>query len=65
VILWNTMDLGYLTVQAAYALKKDTLRPGDRWMQAGRLRNVEIAGDNILLGKPLTFTKDNIDRFDF
>jgi rhamnose transport system permease protein len=65
VILWNTMDLGYLTVQAAYSLKKETLRPGDRWMQAGRLRNVEIAGDNILLGKPLTFTKDNIDRFDF
>src|SRR5947209_6025069 len=53
VILWNTMDLGYLTVQAAYALKNGTLRPGDRWMQAGRLRNVEIAGDNILLGKPL------------
>jgi rhamnose transport system substrate-binding protein len=65
VILWNTADLGYLTVQAAYALKKETLRPGDRWMQAGRLRNVEIAGDNILLGKPLIFTKDNIDRFDF
>jgi rhamnose transport system substrate-binding protein len=65
VILWNTMDLGYLTVQAAYGLKTGTLRPGDRWMQAGRLRNVEISGDNILLGKPLTFTKDNIDRFDF
>jgi rhamnose transport system permease protein len=65
VILWNTMDLGYLTVQAAYALKNGTLRPGDRWMQAGRLRNVEIAGDNILLGKPLRFTKENIDRFDF
>src|SRR5262249_37856903 len=65
VVLWNTMDLGYLTVQTACALKKDTLRPGDRWMQAGRLRNVEIAGDNVLLGKPLTFTKENIDRFDF
>ena len=52
-------------MQAAYGLKTGTLRPGDRWMQAGRLRNVDIAGDNILLGKPLTFTKDNIDRFDF
>ena len=65
VILWNTMDLGYLTVQAAYGLKTGTLRPGDRWMQAGRLRNVDIAGDNILLGKPFTFTKENIDQFDF
>ncbi len=65
VVLWNTADLGYLTVQAAYGLKKGTLRPGDRWMQAGRLRNVEIQGDNILLGPPLIFTKENIDRFDF
>jgi rhamnose transport system substrate-binding protein len=65
VVLWNTADLGYLTVQAAYGLKKGTLRPGDRWMQAGRLRNVEIQGDNILLGPPLIFTKGNIDRFDF
>jgi hypothetical protein len=37
--------------------------PGDRALQAGRLRNIEIVGDNILLGTP--FTKDNIDRFDF
>ena len=65
VVLWNTADLGYLTVQAAYGLKKGTLRPGDHWMQAGRLRNVEIQGDNILLGQPLKFTKENIDKFDF
>jgi ABC-type sugar transport system substrate-binding protein len=65
VILWNTMDLGYLTIQAASALKKGTLKPGDRSMQAGRLGTIDIQGDNILLGKPLTFTKDNIERFDF
>jgi rhamnose transport system permease protein len=65
VVLWDTANLGYLTVHAAYALKKGTLRPGDRWMQTGRLRNVEIQGDNILLGPPLIFTKANIDQFDF
>jgi rhamnose transport system permease protein len=65
VILWNTMDLGYLTVQAAHGLKTGTLRRGDKWMQAGRLRNIEIRGDNILLGQPFVFTKKNIDRFDF
>jgi rhamnose transport system permease protein len=65
VMLWNTADLGYLTVHAARALKQGELRPGDRWMQAGRLRNVEIQGDNILLGPPLIFTKENIDQFDF
>ena len=65
VILWNTADLGYLTVYAAYGLHKGTLRSGDRWMQAGRLRNVEIEGGNILLGKPLKFTRENIEKFDF
>ena len=32
---------------------------------AGRLGTVEIGGDNVLLGTPFTFTKDNIDQFDF
>ena len=65
VILWNTMDLGYLTVQAALALKQGTLKPGATKLTAGRLGSVEIEGDNILLGQPYLFTKDNIDKFDF
>jgi rhamnose transport system permease protein len=65
VILWNTMDLGYLTIHAARALKQGTLKPGDSRLPAGRLGAVEIQGDNILLGQPLLFTKDNIDQFDF
>jgi rhamnose transport system permease protein len=65
VVLWNTRDLGYLTVYAAQALKSVTLKPGDKSLKAGRLGKVEIQGDNILLGSPITFTKENIDRFDF
>jgi rhamnose transport system substrate-binding protein len=65
VILWNTMDLGYLTVQAARALHDGSLNRGDTHLKAGRLKSVEIQGDNILLGQPFLFTKDNIDRFDF
>lgn len=65
VILWNTMDLGYLTIHAAKALKQGTLKLGDTSLAAGRLGRVEIAGDSILLGQPLTFTKANIDQFDF
>lgn len=65
IVLWNTFDLGYLTVQAAHALKKGTLKPGDHQIQAGRLGKLEVQGDNILLGKPFTFTRDNIDQFDF
>jgi rhamnose transport system permease protein len=65
VILWNTMDLGYLTIHAARALKEGNLKPGATQFTAGRLGSVEIQGDNILLGQPFVFTKDNIDQFDF
>ena len=65
VVLWKTVDLGYLTIQAAHALAKETLNPGDTTFTAGRLGALEIQGDNILLGKPFIFNKDNIDQFDF
>src|SRR5437773_1262660 len=65
VVLWNTMDLGYLTIYAAKAVHEGRLKAGDTSLSAGRLRKVEVAGDNILLGQPLTFTKANIDQFDF
>jgi rhamnose transport system substrate-binding protein len=65
VILWNTMDLGYLTVQAAVQVKEGKLKAGDKQMNGGRIGKVEIEGDNILLGKPFVFDKSNIDKFDF
>jgi len=65
VVLWNTFDLGYLTVYAADALCDGTLKPGDKSLKAGRLGSIEIQGDNILLGEPFTFNKTNIDQFDF
>ena len=65
VILWNTHDLGYLTVLTAQALHKGQLKPGDKQIKAGRLGTKEIQGDNILLGVPFTFNKSNIDQFDF
>jgi rhamnose transport system substrate-binding protein len=65
VILWKTEDLGYLTVCAAQALANGELKPGSTSFQAGHLGRFNIEGDNILLGKPFLFTKDNIDQFDF
>ena len=41
------------------------LKPGDTSLEAGRLGSIAIEGDNILLGQPFLFTKDNIDQFDF
>jgi rhamnose transport system substrate-binding protein len=65
VVLWNTMDLGYLTVQATRALADGTLKRGDTSLEAGRLKTIEIQGDNILLGQPFLFTRENIDQYDF
>jgi rhamnose transport system substrate-binding protein len=65
VILWKTEDLGYLTVLAAHAVARGELRPGATSFNAGRLGEMEIQGDNILLGKPFIFTRENIDQFDF
>jgi ABC-type sugar transport system substrate-binding protein len=65
VILWNTESLGYLTVYAGVALATGELKPGATSIKAGTLGTFDIKGDNILLGKPFVFNKDNIDRFDF
>lgn len=65
VILWNTTDLGYLAVHAAVSLHRGTLKPGDSQYVGGRLGTLTIEKDNLLLGKPFLFTKDNIDQYDF
>jgi len=65
VVLWNTKDLGYLSVLAPAALVRGTLRPGETTLSAGRLGVVKLDGDQIVLGAPVIFRKDNIDRFNF
>lgn len=65
VVLWNTLDLGYLTVHVAEALANGELSPGDTEFEAGRLGKLEIQGDNIILGDIMVFTKEHIDEYDF
>ncbi len=65
VILWNTMDLGYLTVRVGAALASGELKPDATSIKAGRLGEKKIEKDQVLLGDILVFTKDNIDQFDF
>lgn len=65
VVLWNTVDLGYLTVHAAHAIAHGNLKPGDTTFSAGRLGNLTISKDNILLGDILIFNKQNINQFNF
>ncbi len=65
IVLWNTGDLGYLTVFTANALSNGTFKNGDTKIQAGRLKDIEVVGDEVRLGKPFIFNKANIDQFDF
>jgi rhamnose transport system permease protein len=65
VVLWNTVDLGYLTVYAGAALSEGKLKRGDREISAGRLGKIEVADDEVRLGAPFIFNRENIDRFNF
>jgi len=65
VILWNVEQLGYLSVMAGAAVAKGELVAGAKEFNAGKLGKIEVVGDNIVLGKPFVFTKENIDQFDF
>ena len=40
VVLWNTRDLGYLTVLASSLLARNALPPGTTSFQAGRLGTI-------------------------
>ena len=53
--------------EADVALARGTLKPGDKTFKATTLGGAEfeIRGDNLLLGKPFIFNRDNIDQFNF
>jgi len=65
VILWRVVDLGRLTIHVAAATARGELKPGATQFTAGALGSFKVSGDNVLLGEPFKFTKDNIDQFDF
>ncbi len=65
VVLWNTKDLGYLTVVAGSLLTQNKISSSTTSFEAGRLGTIQIRGTEIILGAPVMFTKTNIDRFDF
>jgi rhamnose transport system permease protein len=65
IVLWNTVDLGYLTVYASYDAASGKLERGDTAIQAGRLGRIAVAADEVRLGAPFVFDKSNIDQFNF
>jgi rhamnose transport system substrate-binding protein len=65
VVLWNTGNLGYLTVWTSAQLASGKLARGATSIEAGKLGRIEIVGSEVVLGKPLIFNKANIDQFNF
>ena len=62
IVLWNTHDLGYLTIYSANALVNGTLKNG---FKAGALGPREVRADHVMLGEPFVFNKANVDKFEF
>jgi ABC-type sugar transport system substrate-binding protein len=63
-ILWNPIDLGYLTVHVA-DLKRKGQMPENGTIKAGRLGEIKVKDREVLLGDPIPFDKENVDKFDF
>jgi rhamnose transport system substrate-binding protein len=65
IVLWDTRDLGYLTVYAASLLAQEGIPEGTTSVDAGRLGSVEVRDTEIVLGPPVLINKENIAQFDF
>ena len=66
VVLWNPVDLGYAAMHVLRAVADGALKAGATSVKAGKLGELQVInGSEILLGAPYTFTKENIDQFDF
>jgi rhamnose transport system substrate-binding protein len=65
--IWDPALLGYLSVYAAYAaLEGDLSKTPGSTFSAGELGEFEVGEDGeIVYGRPLIFTPENIDDFDF
>lgn len=64
-VLWNSMDLGYLAVQAGYQLAKGDITASSAEIKTKRIGTSSITDGEVLLGDPLVITKDNVDNFDY
>ena len=65
VVLWNTAELGYLTVLVGEALASGTLTSGATEFDGKKLGSKQVDGDQVILGDIMVFNKENIGDFDF
>jgi len=65
IVLWNTHDLGYLTVYAGWLDAQHKIPNSSPFVMAGRLGKLTVRGSEIVLGTPLIINKANIDQINF
>ena len=65
IVLWNTRDLGYLTVYAGWLDAQHKIKDSETSLSVGRLGRLSVRGSEIILGTPLIINKENIDTLDF
>lgn len=65
IYLWNTKDLGYLTVYAGAMKAEGKIPTGATSFPAGRLGDLTVQGSEIILGKPLKIDRSNVDQLQF
>lgn len=66
-VLWSPADLAYLSIYAGVAVHSGQLKVVQgASLTAGTLGSFSVADNNsINLNKPVTFTKDNVDQYNF
>jgi rhamnose transport system substrate-binding protein len=65
-VLWNPVDLGYLTVYVADLVRQGKMPArGSGTIHAGRLGEIQVRNHEVLLGRPMRFNRENVRKFDF
>ncbi len=64
-VLWNCMDLGYLSIQAGYQMATGDLTASATTFTAGRLGSRDISNKMVVLGPALIFDETNVDQFNY
>ncbi len=64
-VLWNCMDLGYLSVEAGYQMATGKITSDSKTITAGRLGEKTIENKVLILGPALIFDESNVDDFNY
>lgn len=64
-VLWNCMDLGYLSVMAGYQLYTGDASSTSTSITTERLGEKSVNNKQVILGDCLIFDKDNIDQYNY